>query len=328
MRVLVTGGGGFLGRHIILKLLHDGHHVWAMSRSLQADLAEPGVECIQGDITDPGLVAQAVANKDAVFHVAALAGIWGPYETYYTINVTGTEILLDACLKAGVPRFIYTSTPSVVYGTDPIEGGDESLPYPETYLTPYAETKALAEQKVLAANNGAIRTVSLRPHLIFGPGDRHLIPRLIARAEAGRLFQVGAGNNQVSVSYVENVADAHVSAFERLEPGSPVCGQAYFINEPDPVNLWDFIRDLLRGLDCPTVHGRFSEGFAYTMGRVFESVYGYFGWESEPPMTRFLAKQLATSHWFKIDKALRELEWEPLVSLEEGKERLFTHTPN
>lgn len=343
MTVLVTGGGGFLGRHIVAKLLARGERVRILGRSPQPDLAARGVEVIQGDMADPAVVHRAAEGVAAVFHVAALAGVWGPEATYRRINVEGTRNVLSACRAHGVPKLIYTSTPSVVYGNDPIKGGDESLPYPARYLTHYAATKAEAERMVLEADGAGIAetqaetkaeagpaaggkatlsTCSLRPHLIWGPGDNHLIPRILQRARAGRLRRVGDGSNRISVAYVENVADAHLAAWERLTPDSPVHGQAYFINEPEPVNAWDFINRILTTLGEKPLTRSVSRGMAYAMGAILEGAYTILGKRDEPPMTRFVALQLATSHWFKIDKARRDLGWTPTVSIDEGLNRL------
>lgn len=323
MAVLVTGGGGFLGRHIVKRLQDRGAEVRVLGRRPYPDLSEQGVNCIQGDLTDEAIVKTACDGVDAVFHVAALAGVWGKRESYYQPNVIGTKNVLAACKACGVPKLVYTSTPSVVYGHDPIENGDEALPYPETYLTHYADTKSIAERSVLAASGtDGFAACSLRPHLIWGPGDTNLIPRIRARAQAGRLMQVGDGSNRISISYVENIADAHIHAYERLEAGSPLCGQAYFVNETEPVNCWGFIGDMLKALDCPPIRKKVSFRLAYAMGAIFETVYKLLGKQEEPLMTRFLALQLATSHWFNTAKAQRDLEWSPVVPVEEGLQRI------
>ncbi len=324
MNALVTGGGGFLGRWIVAKLLDRGDAVAVLGRRAYPDLADRSVDCLQADLRDRDAVLAACEGRDAVFHVAAKAGIWGAREEYYDINTTGTSHVLTACQKHRVPRLVYTSTPSVVIGDAPIEGGDESLPYLARYRAPYPETKALAERMVLEANGEAgVATCALRPHLIWGPGDTNLVPRLLARARTGRLMRIGDGTNRISVSYVENIADAHLTACDRLSADSPAAGQCYFVNEEEPVNCWEFIGRLVEGFGCPLIRRAVSLKTALRFAAVLEWVYGHLNIQREPPITRFTARQLATSHWFRIDKAKRDLGWQPAVGQEDGLRRLF-----
>ena len=324
MKALVTGGGGFLGRWIVAKLLARGDQVRVLGRREYPDLAAQGVETAQADLKDAAAVAAACEGVDAVFHVASKIGMWGRRSDFVDTNVTGTENVIAGCRAHGIKRLVYTSTPSVIYGADPIENGDESLPYPDEHLAVYPETKAIAERMVIDANGAdGLLTCSLRPHLIWGPGATNLVPRMMKRANAGRLAQVGDGANKVGVVYVENAADAHILACDRLVDGSPVPGQCYFITEPEPVNCWDFIRQLLDGLGCPPVTKRVSLKAAYRIGSAFECICRVLRVNKEPPMTRFLALQLATSHWFDTSKAQRELEWQSQVSIDEGMRRLF-----
>ncbi len=323
--ILVTGGGGFLGRHMVKKLLAADETVRVIGRKTYPDLQALGVDCQQGDLSDPAACLRAVSGCQAVLHSAAQAGIWGDYQSYYRNNFLATQNLLDAAVSTGgVKTFLYTSTPSVVYGHGDIDGGDESLPYPKTYLTPYAQTKALAEKLVLSANSKNFASAAIRPHLIFGPGDNHLIPKLLARARAGTLRIIGSGQNKISVSYVENVADAHVLALRRLEPGSKLSGQAYFVNEPEPVNCWDFINRILAGAGIPAVTKRVPYRVAYAAGWLCEKYAELVRQRDDPRLTRFLVAQLGTSHWFKVDRARRDLAWEPAVGLEEGVRRCLT----
>lgn len=321
MRALVTGGGGFLGRHIVDQLLRRGDTVRVLGRGHYPDLVEVGVECIQTDLADASAVRSACDGMDAVFHTAAKAGIWGRKAEFAAVNVTGTDHVLEGCRATGVARLVYTSTPSVIYSRFALEGETESRPYPKTFLTHYAATKAEAEQRVLAANSPTLRTCALRPHLIWGPGDTNLLPRIVARARARRLRRIGEGVNRISVCYVENGAEAHLNACDHLGEGGRACGQVYFINEKDPVNCWDFIERLLEAVGAPKARGAVSQRIAYGMGACLEGLYSMFGIQSEPLMTRFLALQLATSHWFRIDKARRDLGWTPRVSIEEGLRR-------
>ena len=323
MKALVTGGAGFLGLYITEQLVARGDTVRVISRHPHPRLGELGVEWQAGDIRDPASVERACRDVDAVFHVAAVPGIWGPWKLYYETNTLGTRHILDACRKHQVSRLVYTSSPSVIYdGTDHVNV-DESYPYAPRYLCHYPHTKALAEREVLAANGpSGLSTVSLRPHLIWGPRDNHLIPRLIARARSGRLRRVGPGHNVISMSYVENAAAAHLQAANVLAPGSPAAGKAYFINEPEPVNLWNWIDELLALAGLPRVRKSISSRAAYTLGGIFEAIYTALQVSAEPPMTRFLAQQLSGSHTYQIARAERDFGYKPLVSFAEGMQRL------
>lgn len=347
MRYLVTGGGGFLGRHIVGQLLRRGDAVCVFGRGAYPDLAAGGVEVCSGALTDAAALDAACAGVDGVFHVAAKTGIAGRYADYRLANYDGTAAVLAACERAGIRRLVYTSTPSVVFGREPIRDGDESLSYPAQYLTHYARTKAQAEALVLSANRPQLRTCALRPHLIWGPGDTNLLPRMAQRAKDGRLVRVGAGENWVSVSYVENTAQAHLAAMDRLaeeatkqtsasggtdaeacaEMGAGtagaarVGGRAFFINEPEAVNCWDFIHRLLDVCGAGPVRRGISFRAAYAAGYCFEQL-GRLRPEWEPPMTRFLALQLAVDHTFRPDAAMHALRWRPAFTIEDGLERL------
>jgi nucleoside-diphosphate-sugar epimerase len=324
VRALVTGGGGFLGGAIVRQLLARGETVRSFSRQQNGDLENLGVEQRRGDLADAASVADAVAGCDVVFHVAAKAGIWGRFQEYFRANVVGTRNVLAACRRHGVRRLVFASSPSVIGSGHDLKGDNESLLYPKKYTAHYPRTKAIAEAEVLAANGPELATVALRPHLIWGPGDPHLLPRLVVRAKAGRLRQVGDGRNTVDVTYIDNAATAHLLAADRLEPGSPIAGRAYFISQGEPVPLWPFINSILELAGVPPVTRRVPAGVAYAAGAVLESAYGLFRVRSEPPMTRFLAQQLSTSHWFDISAARRDLGYKPTVSTEEGLRRLAT----
>jgi len=324
MFALVTGGGGgFLGRHIVDQLLARGDCVRVLSRKECPDLVERGVECHIGDLRDAMSVERACAGVDAVYHTAAVPGIWGKWETFHLTNTVGTEHILSGCRQAGVRKLIYTSSPSVVYDGTAHVRGDESLPYPDRYLCFYPQTKAIAERAVLAANRaGELLTVSLRPHLIWGPRDNHLIPRLIQRARSGQLRQVGDGTNEISMAYVENVAAAHLQACDALSDTARCAGRAYFINEPEPVRLWDWVNQLLQLAGLPSVKRRISAKAAYAIGHGMELAYRLFGIESEPRMTRFLAAQLSQSHSYSIAAAVNDFGYRPLVSVAEGLKKI------
>ena len=318
MKALVTGGGGFLGRSIVRKLLARGDTVRVLGRRPYPDLAALGVEPVRGDLQDAAAVQLACLGMDTVFHVAARAGYWGSWDSYYGPNVIGTENVLSGCRKAGVRKLIYTSTPSVVSARGNLEHVDERAPYGEKFVCPYPATKAQAEQLVLKANGtDGLLTISVRPHLIFGPGDPHLFPRIIERGQNDQLIQVGNGANKVDVVYVENAADAHLLAADRLGQ-APIDGQAYFISQGAPVVLWAWINTILERLGLPRIRRKMTYRTARTVGAVLEIAYTVLPLRGEPRMTRFLADQLATSHYFDISKARRELGYEPRISTEEG----------
>ncbi len=327
MRILVTGGGGFLGTHIIKELLKNPRYIVTnFSRHNYSHLEEMGVPTIRGDLTNPADVEKALLQGfDAIFHVAALAGVWGRYQDFYNINYLGTKNLIEAAEAQGVQRFIYTSTPSVVFGHDDLLGVDEECPYPKEFLTPYAETKSMAEKLVLQKNNSkTFLTCALRPHLIWGPGDPHLFPRVIQKGKEGKLRIVGDGENLVDIIYVENAAMAHVQAFEHLAPSSRVCGEAYFVGQERPVKLWDFINQVLGYVKIEPVMKAIDVTTAYRLGWFFEKVFKAAGIQKpEPPMTRFVALNLGKSHYFSHAKAKRDFGYSPRVSIEEGLKRTF-----
>lgn len=322
MKILVTGGGGFLGGAIVRQLRQRGDEVRAFSRSVYSWLVEHDVEQVIGNLADAEAVRRAVDGCEGVIHTAAKAGVWGHYQDYYTTNVLGTKNILNACEQCGVRRLVYTSTPSVVHAGGNIEGADESIPYAVRFEAAYPETKAQAEKRVLGANSPSLATVALRPHLIWGPGDPHLIPRLLERARAGRLRRLGTRPLRVDVTYVENAAHAHVLAIDRLQPGAPIAGKAYFISDGEPVDLWGFINGILSLAGLPPVTKSIPPWLAHIAGRVMEWCYRALRLPGEPPMTRFVASQLSTSHWYDITAARRDLGYAPIITREEGMRRL------
>ncbi len=320
---LVTGGGGFLGRHVVNGLLERGFTVRILGRSPQPDLEGRGVVVFRGDLTDAELVTKAVEGCQAVFHVAARAGVWGDWDSYYRPNVLGTRYVLEACRRTATPYLVYTSTPSVVFTGEAFEGADESLPYGRNWLCPYPETKAMAEKEVLAAHTpGVLSTCALRPHLIWGSGDPHIVPRILQRARAGRLRIVGDGNNRVDITHVRNAAQAHLLALDALKAGR-AGGKAYFISQGEPVLLWDWINTLLRGVGIPELTRKISLKRAYGLGAALEKIWHWLHLSGEPPMTRFVAVELAKSHWYDISAARRDLGYEPLVKTGEGLEEMI-----
>jgi|JFJP01.1.fsa_nt_gi nucleoside-diphosphate-sugar epimerase len=316
MKALVTGGGGFLGRYIVEQLLARGDDVAILSRGHYPDLATQGVTVIQGDITNAATVIQACMGMETVFHVAARPGVWGTWNSFYQPNVLGTQNIVAACQEEGVTKLVYTSSPSVIFDNQAHEGADESLPYPLEFENMYSHTKALAEQVVIKANGKqGLATVSLRPHLIWGPRDTQLLPRLLARAQAGRLIQVGDGTNKVDLTYVEDAARAHLLAADALGPDSPVAGSVYFISQDEPVLLWPWTSELLQQLKLPPIKRRVSKVVARAVGGVLEACYYILRLPGEPPMTRFLGSVLAMSHYYDISKAKQDFGYKPQYSM-------------
>ena len=319
MRILVTGGGGFLGTHIIKELLKNSSYIVTnFSRHSYSHLEDLGVPTIKGDIRKREDVEKALSQGfDAIFHVAALAGVWGKYEDYYGINYEGTKNLVEVAKAMGIQRFVYTSTPSVVFNKDDLLGVGEEQPYATEFLNAYSETKTMAEKLVLAANdNQNFLSCAIRPHLIWGPGDPHLFPRVIQKGKEGKLKIVGDGENMVDIVFVENAALAHVQAFEHLKANSRVCGQAYFVGQERPVKLWGFINQILGFVKVDPVMNSIDVTTAYRIGWLLEKVFKLLGiMKPEPPMTRFVALNLGKSHYFSHEKAKRDFGYYPKVQL-------------
>jgi 2-alkyl-3-oxoalkanoate reductase len=322
MKILVTGGGGFLGKAIVKRLLKLNYRVRSFSRGDYPELERLGVEVRSGDLADKNAVLWAAKGCDAVFHVAAKPGIWGDYSEYHATNVTGTQNVIEACRQTGVSKLIHTSSPSVVFGGGSMEGVTESVPYPTTYLASYPKTKAKAERKVLSANDASLATVALRPHLIWGPGDPNFLPRFIERRKSGRLARVGKNPHLVDCLYIDNAVDAHILAMERLYPGSAISGKPYFISQGEPIDIGDLMDRILAAADLDPIDRVVPEKLAYIAGWLLELIYGTLKLKGEPPMTRFLAKQLSTAHWFDISAARRDLGYTPGITITQGLERL------
>ena len=324
MKILVTGGGGFLGQALCRGLRERGHEVVSFNRGHYPALETLGVRQVRGDLAQRDAVVAAAEGCEAVFHNAAKAGAWGSYESYHLANVVGTDNVLAACRMHRIPKLVYTSTPSVTHrATHPVEGGTgDSVPYGEHLKAPYAATKLIAEKTVLAANDATLATVALRPRLIWGVGDNQLLPRLVERAKAGRLRFVGDGNNRIDTTYIDNAAQAHFDAFSHLAPYSACAGRAYFISNGDPRTMRETLNGLLRAAGAPEVTGTVPFRVAYALGAVCEGLWHALPLHGEPPMTRFLAEQLATTHWYDMAPARRDFGYVPTVSFDEGLRRL------
>ena len=321
MKAVVTGGGGFLGQAMVKMLIDRGDEVTVLGRSDYPDVAALGATCVRGDVVDLKLVKDVLAGADVVFHVAAKAGVWGKAADYDSANIEGTQNVIDACRARQVSRLVHTSSPSVTFDGGDAVNADESLPYPKRHLYHYGRSKAEAERRVLASNaaphiNGpsVLLTTALRPHIIYGPGDPHILPRLIARHRQGRLRIVGDGTNTIDVTYVDNGAHAHLLAADALGLVNPKnAGKAYFISDGQPVVPWQWLNAIFAKLDLPPLTKRVPYGAAVAIGTVLEGVWAMLSLKGEPPMTRFVAAQLGTSHHYNLDNARRDIGYEPIV---------------
>ena len=317
MKVLVTGGTGFLGRALVERLAERGDHVVVLARGQSGTDLPAGVELRRGDVADLSSVGDAARGCGLVFHVAAKAGISGPAEEYRLANVEGTRNILEACRRHSIPRLVHTSTPSVVFDGSDMEGVDESVPYARHPEAAYPATKAEAERLVLAAHGEGLGVTALRPHLVWGPGDRHLVPRILARARAGTLALVGDGGKKVDATYIDNAVDAHLAA-----AAAPATGKAYFVANGEPVAMRDLLNRILAAAGLPPVTRTVSPGMAFLAGAVLERTHAWFGRAGEPRMTRFVAREMSTAHWFDLGAAKRDLGWTPRVTMDEGMKRL------
>lgn len=335
MNTLVTGGSGFLGRALATALKARGDTVRVLCRRQDSALERLGIVSIPGDLRDPEACLRACTGAEVVFHTAARTGVWGPRREFFGINVEGTANLVEACRRAGVACLVYTSSPSVIIGSRDIEGGDESLPYPPHYLAAYPESKAAAERLVLAANGTgclaenrrpavapALRTCALRPHLIWGPGDPHLVPRIVRAARAGRLPRIGLGNNRVDITFIDNAVQAHLLAAADLAGPARCAGKAYFVGDAEPVRLWDWIGGLLGRLGLPPIRRALPLRLAYGLAFGLEVAHRACPALGEPLLTRFTVCQLARSHWFSHRRAAEDFGYRPPVGPDEGLERL------
>jgi nucleoside-diphosphate-sugar epimerase len=320
-KILVTGAGGFLGSYIARDLLKEKFEVHSFSRSLYKSLDDIGVIQHTGHLENYEEIKSALVGKDAVIHCASKVGMNGLYDDFYSANVSGTENLIKAMKELGIKKLVYTSTPSVVFGKDDLINADETTPYPKKFLSKYAETKMLAEKKVIEANGANFYSISLRPHLVFGPGDLNLIPRLIEARKKNKLKIVGNGKNLVDVLYIENASQAHLLALKALETNPKVRGQCYFIGQ-GPVVLWDFINQILKKNDLPPVTKKVHLSIAYIIGALIEFFLHLVGKSNtHPPMSRFIALQLGKSHYFSHKKAEKDLDFHPMISIDEAVQR-------
>ncbi|TYK64874.1 2-alkyl-3-oxoalkanoate reductase [Colwellia echini] len=328
--VFVTGAGGFLGKALCKLLRQANIKVTGFARGVYSELSDIGVNMVQGDITDFAQLKKAMASCDLVFHVAAKAGVWGSKEDYYLPNVQGAKNVIQACTELSIERLVYTSTPSVTFAGVDEAGIDESEPYANKFLNYYGESKAIAEQLILNAGQidktdveYKLKTVALRPHLIWGPNDPHLVPRVLARASAGKLKLVGKEDKLVDTIFVDNAAYAHILAAIELTKVNAKCnGKAYFISNDEPITMAEMLNNILQCANLPPVTKRVPSSVAYSAGSLLECVYKLLNKKQEPIMTRFVARQLSTSHYFDISAAKHDLGYSPLISINDGMKLL------
>lgn len=318
---LITGASGFLGQRIVTLLVEQGIKVRTLQRRAIKALRWPGTTITQGDIRYQDTVIRAAQNCDIIFHVASKAGVWGSYQDYYQSNVIGTRNILEACRVHRISKLIYTSSPSVVFSGTDEENINETVPYPRHFLSHYQQTKAQAEQMVLQANNLDLATIALRPHLIWGPGDPHLLPRLIKHAKTGRLRRLGTKDNLVDATYIDNAAQAHILAAQALNSAAAV-GRAYFISNGEPLAMTELINRLLATANLPAISKTIPASLAYGIGTIMEIIYRLLPSQPEPLMTRFIARQLSCAHYYDLTAARQQLGYRPTVSIAEGLARL------
>ena len=321
MKILVTGGGGFLGSSICRQLAQQKHQVIAFQRSPAQQLQAEGILVTQGDITDYRGLLTAAKDCEAIIHTAGKAGLWGDPADYHHINVDGTANVIAVCRERAIPNLVYTSSPSIVHSGSDISGADESLPIADHFFAPYPASKAEAEKMVAAANTTELKTTALRPHLIWGPGDPHILPRLAAKARGGTLALPGP-DKIIDTIFVENAALAHVKALEELKGAARCAGKAYFVTNNEPMAQGEIIRKLLSAIGIDVKIRPVPVALAKTAGSVCEFAWRTFGLKSEPPVTRFSVEQLATAHWFDTSAAERDFGYVPTISIEQGLNHL------
>ncbi|WP_439692578.1 NAD-dependent epimerase/dehydratase family protein [Curtobacterium sp. SP.BCo] len=318
MRVLVTGASGFLGQATAAAVRDAGHEVRTFQRRPSG---VPGVSDVLGTMTDGAAVARAVSDVDAVVHLAAKVSLAGDPADFARVNVDGTRTLVDAARAAGVSRFVFVSSPSVAHTGSSLVGAGAGPAEPERARGDYARTKAAAELLALGADAPGFAVVAVRPHLVWGPGDTQLVGRIVERARKGRLPLLDSGAALIDTLYVDNAASAMVAALSQATDDG-VHGNAYVVTNGEPRPVGDLLAGICTasGVPAPRVH--VPAGVARFAGSLVEAVWRVRPGEDEPPMTRFLAEQLSTAHWFDQRRTRHDLRWTPTVSVDEGLERL------
>jgi nucleoside-diphosphate-sugar epimerase len=319
MRVLVTGASGLLGREVARLLVRQGHAVATFQRRPSG---VDGAEDFCGSVTDDQALGRAIAGAEGIIHLAAKVSFTGRAPEFDEVNVEGTRRLLNAARAAGVRDLVFVSSPSVANSGAAIAGLGAEPADPEHAHGDYSRTKAKAELLALAADAPGFRVAAVRPHIVWGPGDTQLVERVLARAGRGRLPLLDAGAALIDTTYVDNAASAIVAALHRIEH---IHGRALVVSNGEPRPVGELLAGICAagGVTAPswTVPG----GMARAVGAVVEKVWTWAGRNEEPPMTRFLAEQLSTAHWFDQRETRELLDWTPAVPLDEGLERLAEH---
>ncbi len=315
MKVLVTGGTSLLGAGVA-RLLHErGEDVTVMQRSPSG----MGMAEILGDIGDTDALEAAARGADAVVHLAARVAATGSWSDFETVNVRGTADVLGAAIAAGVSRFVYVSSPSVAHQGQSLVGAGAAPANPATARGYYARSKAEAERVALAGNTKALSVVAIRPHLVWGPGDQQLVGRVVERARQGRLAIVGSGTALIDSTYIDNAVDALVAALDRAPE---LGGRAFVVSNGQPRPVREMLNRIVAAAGLPPPTLQVPAAVARAGGRVVEAWWDRRDRQDDPPMTSFLAEQLATAHWFDQRETRRALQWEPQVDLAEGFRRL------
>ncbi len=316
MIVLVTGASGFLGRAVASELVAAGHEVRTLQRRPST---VDGATDFLGSITDPEYVSRAMDGAEGVIHLAAKVSLAGDARAFHTVNVEGTEIVVAAAEAAGVTRLVYVSSPSVAHAGSALAGVGAEPASPESARGDYARTKAEAELLALARDSDAMRVVAIRPHLVWGPGDTQLVGRIVERARRGRLPLLNGGTALIDTIYIDNAASGIVAALHRADIAH---GKAFVLTNGEPRPVGDILAAICLSAGVQPPRWSIPAGLGRTVGTIVERIWAVRPGADEPPMTRFLAEQLSTAHWFDQRDTRLALDWSPAVSLDEGLRRL------
>jgi len=324
MKILVTGGGGFIGSALVRELARNGFEVSTFSRNLYPEHLKLGIKIFQGDLANSRDVELACRDIDVVFHVAAKAELWGSYCDFVNVNVCGTRNVINSCKKLKIKKLIFTSSASVIFNGHDLENADETVAYPKKPVSIYTGTKALAEQLVLEANSEDLKTIALRPHLVWGPGDTQLINGILNRAKSGKLWKIGKNDFLIDTTYIGNFIDAMLLAMRIMDKNPDVCGKAYFITNGEPIKTWEFVNSILLSAGLYPVKRVIPKSLAIILAKLIEKIFFFLNLKSEPPVTSLIVSELCSHHWFNITEAKEKLGYSPRVSNERGFELLRT----